>query len=196
MDRTDLRPSALPGCAEPESPPQGPSPENPLVITTPAADVVQRAMASGRVSQHQPLSPGAGQTTSGPQGAAEDGQHPGSTSTDRPAGIGRKFATWRRNWQPGGDPGQVSAFVAVLLLAVFGVAAMPMRATSRTLRRPDSDELDAIAEPLARIACRHLPMDLLGPDMVDLVAAAKATNSYATAGPLIVPRVTTTLEEY
>ncbi len=93
-----------------------------------------------------------------------------------------------------GDPRTVGAALAVLL----GVASMlAARAVARrwTLRTPTHEQSRAIADPAARIACRHLPMAALGPDVTDAVEIAAAVSDYATDGPLLTTRATPTLED-
>jgi hypothetical protein len=108
----------------------------------------------------------------------------GSTSTE-----GVRPLRWRRRYAPGGEPEQVKDVIGGLFIAAVVAAGLVYRNSQRTLRKPTPRELDAIASPLARIACRWLPMHLLGPDLLDATAAVKATSDYVGSGPLIVSRV-------
>jgi hypothetical protein len=56
---------------------------------------------------------------------------------------------------------------------------------NRAFRQPTPRERDDIARPLARIAVRHLPLDLIGDDLADITEATVATHDYVSAGPLL-----------
>lgn len=66
------------------------------------------------------------------------------------------------------------------------VVARAARWRGWEIRTPTSEQAEDIVTPLANIACRRLPMDLIGPDLADIGAAAAAVDSYAKAGPLAV----------
>lgn len=53
-----------------------------------------------------------------------------------------------------------------------------------TFRVPTQDEVDAFAEPTARILTHHLPLDKIDGDLVDLGRAARAAHDYVTKAPL------------
>jgi hypothetical protein len=92
----------------------------------------------------------------------------------------------RWTWKPSGDPGDVSETIAgLLIIAVAGLAAVIARGGRRQLRQPTKDQADDLGAPLARIACRHLPMALLSPDLKDLGAFAGALRGYVDDGPLL-----------
>jgi hypothetical protein len=93
--------------------------------------------------------------------------------------------------KPGGDPEQVRVVIAGLLLMVTATLGVLAARRGREFRQPDRGERDAIARPLARIAVRHLPLDLIGPDLADATEATVAVHNYVSAGALLVdPRVT------
>lgn len=46
------------------------------------------------------------------------------------------------------------------------------------LRMPTDGELEDITEPLGRVAVRHLPMELLSPDIRDSTSSARALYGY------------------
>lgn len=108
-----------------------------------------------------------------------------TTSSDGPSKTG--WRRWRRWWTPSGDPAVIAPAVAggVLLLAAF--AGRGVRKRGAQLRQPTKRQADDIAEPLTRIACRHLPLAALGPDIPDFAAASAAIDGYLNDGPLIVP---------
>lgn len=192
MDPTDpLRLSALPMFAEPtprDDPPAQTPPaarQQPQVRATapePApASPLGRLASQGVISR---LLPPRDRPTTGPADDRPE-QPPGSTSTDR-AGPPLR---WRRRYAPGGEPAEIQEFLGYLILGLIAAAGLTLRSRHKTLRTPDRQQLDAMSRPLARVACRHLPMHLLGPDVLDLTKAARATSDYATAGPLVIPRV-------
>lgn len=83
---------------------------------------------------------------------------------------------------------------AVALAGLLGVATLAAAWVvqrksrgQRTLRQPTSLESDRIALPLARIAARLVPADLLVPSLADGIMAMSATGAYLTAGPLVIP---------
>ena len=53
----------------------------------------------------------------------------------------------------------------------------------KKLRLPTVTQAEDIAAPLARIAVRFLPMDKLGPVLMDLAEAGTATQAYVTNAP-------------
>ena len=87
----------------------------------------------------------------------------------------------------GGDPRQVAQVIGGLLILLTGTLALLANQRGRTFRQPTARQRDDIAEPLARIAVRHLPLDALGPDLADATAAAVALHSYVMDGPLTPP---------
>jgi hypothetical protein len=92
----------------------------------------------------------------------------------------------RWTWKPSGDPGDVAETIAgLLIIAAAGLAAVVARGGRRQLRQPTRDQADDLGAPLARIACRHLPMALLSPDLKDVGAFAGALRGYVDDGPLI-----------
>lgn len=75
----------------------------------------------------------------------------------------------------------------ILGLVVAGVAAVVAWRGRRELRRPTGQQLDDIAAPLARIAVRHVPAELLNADLADGLLAAGAIGAYLGDGKLIRP---------
>ena len=71
------------------------------------------------------------------------------------------------------------------MLLIAGLSALARVTRGLELRTPTPRQRDDVAEPLARIACRHLPMDAVGPDLLDATTAAAALHTYALDGPLI-----------
>jgi hypothetical protein len=119
----------------------------------------------------------------------------------RPATVG---AATRTGTSSPGDPAPVrigakEAAIAVgglVGVAAFAAAWVVQRRTrqERTVRQPTDGELDDIAAPLARLACRFIPAGALVPVITDGIMAASATGAYVTNGPLIVPNVRTAKE--
>lgn len=85
-----------------------------------------------------------------------------------------------------GDPETVAEILGGLLIAGIGTLGLWLARHGRHLRIPTPDQRDAIAEPVARIACRHLPMARLGPDIADGAIAVFATQDYLMCERLIV----------
>jgi hypothetical protein len=52
-------------------------------------------------------------------------------------------------------------------------------------RQPTEPQIDGVAVPLGRIIARHLPTDVIGPDLIDVTKAAGAAHRYWLDGPLI-----------
>jgi hypothetical protein len=80
------------------------------------------------------------------------------------------------------------AFAGLLVLGARIGDRLVARAKGKALRAPSREQADDIAEPLARIACRHLPMDALSPDLTDAGLAAAAIDAYVHDGDLITER--------
>jgi len=77
----------------------------------------------------------------------------------------------------------------LLGVATLGCAWLVQRRSrgQKTLRQPSDVESSRIAAPLARIASRLVPADLLAPSLADGIMAMSATGAYLTAGPLVIP---------
>jgi hypothetical protein len=88
----------------------------------------------------------------------------------------------------------VKVFAGLLLVALGFWSAYLLRRGAR-FRLPTIGEQMDICGPLAEIACRHLPMAAIGPDVVDMTSAVAATNHYVTRAPLITPLHTQTEED-
>jgi hypothetical protein len=88
------------------------------------------------------------------------------------------------SWVPGGDPAEVGALLGGLLVLALGAYAGFLKKRGGYFRMPTENERDDITLPLGRIAVRHLPMHLVGPDLKDFAESGAATHSYVTAGPL------------
>ena len=81
----------------------------------------------------------------------------------------------------------VSRLIAGLLLVASTVPVLLLARQGRSFRRPTEQQARDIADPLARIAVRHLPLEVIGADLADGIDAAIATNAYVTDGPLTEP---------
>lgn len=69
-------------------------------------------------------------------------------------------------------------------LGFIGAAWVVRQRKGRKLRQPTKAQKQNMAEPLARIAGRHVPVDWLNADLVDLVEAGSAFGAYVNDGPL------------
>jgi hypothetical protein len=83
------------------------------------------------------------------------------------------------------------ALAGLIGVATLGAAWLIQRKShgTKTFRQPTGDEAGNIAAPLARIAARCIPSDLLAPSIADAIAAMSATGAYVTSGPIIIPNV-------
>lgn len=78
-----------------------------------------------------------------------------------------------------------AATLAVVGIAVVGAARAVRALSGRLLRKPTKPQQRAIAEPLGRLAGRHLPGWLVNEDMKDLIEAGGALSAYLEDGPLL-----------
>jgi hypothetical protein len=86
---------------------------------------------------------------------------------------------------PGGDPEKVAKVVGGLLVLTIATLSILARRRGREVRQATPRQRDDIAQPVARILVRHLPLDALGPDLVDITEAVVATHEYLLDGPLV-----------
>lgn len=82
------------------------------------------------------------------------------------------------------EPRDFAALTRGVLRALTAGAAAILINVGRQLRRPDADQLDAIARPLASILVRHLPIEKLGDDLLDLADLGGGIAEYAADGPI------------
>jgi hypothetical protein len=119
----------------------------------------------------------------GDQGAALD-----PSPTDGELSRRTGTSTDRRTWRAGGDPDKV----AMVLSGLFALAARFLDRVAavrgRELRQPTKVQRADVAEPLARIAVRHLPLQALNDDLTDAFEALLAVEAYVDDGPLITWR--------
>jgi hypothetical protein len=128
---------------------------------------------------------------------AQSGQRTDDTTDTRPPDTGSTSGERRRRWrwEASGNPDDVADVLAGLfVLAVGGLAAAVARGGRRRLRKPTERQADDIGAPLAAIACRHLPMGLLGKDLKDLGLFAGALQAYVEGGPDDGPLLTRTTD--
>lgn len=131
-------------------------------------------------------------STSGPSPEqTEEHRPPISPADDLPApplpSLEPPAAT-RTRTSATGDPVAAGRVVAGLLVIVAGIAAGLLARTGRHLRQPTKQQVSEIADPIGRIAARHLPSEFIGRDLADVTEAAAATHAYVLddyAGPLV-----------
>jgi hypothetical protein len=132
----------------------------------------------------------------------EPSPSPSPASGSQPGPAGRKSAPDRATrpaptgttsddgprWESGGDALKVAVLIGGLFLAA--TAGMHWLASRKGLqvRQPTPKQRDGFAEPLARIACRHLPLQKLDDDFLDAAEAGTALHDWVAGGP--VPLVT------
>lgn len=124
-------------------------------------------------SPGEPASPPASPPASSPDDVPPP---PIVSSPDRPAAA--------RTRTSGTEVGKT---LGGLLVIVVGFTAALLARRGRALRQPRPSQVDDIAMPLGRIAARHLPVDMIGPDLADVTESAAALHRYLLddAGPLI-----------
>lgn len=83
------------------------------------------------------------------------------------------------------DYAQASRVLHGLIAIACGIAFTTLARRGLRFRQPTIAEISGFTDPLGRVAARHLPMDLVGPDLLDLTEAAAAGHSYVLAGPII-----------
>jgi hypothetical protein len=162
---------------EPTEPPRGHQRRRPLR----AAGYTQR-----REPEPVPRADPADSNTADPVAPPGPGEPGGPPPAERPDDE-RPFTTGSTDRAPGGDPDKVATVLGGLFLIALGTVSFLARRRERQLRMPTPRQLEDIAQPLARIACRHLPMDALGPDLIDGTEALVAVHGYVLDGPLIEP---------
>lgn len=81
----------------------------------------------------------------------------------------------------------MSATIGSLLLVVAGFGAWVASRRGWDLRVPDEVERADMSDPIAAIMLRHVAVDWLNEDMVDVVRATAAVTAYAQTGPLHRP---------
>ena len=85
-----------------------------------------------------------------------------------------------------GDPKVGARVVAGLIALACGVAFTMFARRGLIFRQPTRGQVDDVADPLGAIIARHLPLDVVGPDLLDATAAAAAAHGYVIDGPLVV----------
>lgn len=84
-----------------------------------------------------------------------------------------------------GDPKVGARVVAGLIALACGVAFTLFSRRGLVFRQPTRGQVDDIADPLGQIIARHLPTEIIGPDLLDGTAAAAAIHGYIIDGPLV-----------
>jgi hypothetical protein len=114
----------------------------------------------------------------------EDGRRSVGADPDRPTDTSSAGSTSGR-LRPGGDPENTAkALTGLLLVFTLGLAWVA-RKRGWEFRSPTQEEASDMMTPVARIAVRRLPMDLLNPDIYDFAEAVSAFDSYAKADVLL-----------
>lgn len=84
-----------------------------------------------------------------------------------------------------GDPRVGARVVAGLIALACGIAFTAFSRRGLLFRQPTREQVDDVATPIGAIIARHLPTDIIGPDLLDGTAAAAAIHGYVIDGPLI-----------
>ncbi len=80
-----------------------------------------------------------------------------------------------------------SKLVKGLLKIVIVSAEALLGRMGREFRRPEEHQIDGVAQPLARIAVRHLDLSYISDDLLDLTEAGGGLSDYILEGP-VAPR--------
>lgn len=83
------------------------------------------------------------------------------------------------------DYAAASKVLQGLIAIACGIAFTAFARRRLVFRQPTPKEITGFSDPLGRIAARHLPMDLIGPDLLDATEAAAAAHGYVLAGPIV-----------
>jgi hypothetical protein len=159
-----------------------PSPSQPPSFLVPLPNLApKRPYRPNDESPNQPPQPSPETPETSPHPSDLDDEPSEYDEPDSP----RTTTSTRR--KSGGDPRQVAQVIGGLLVLLTATLALLANQRGRTFRQPTVRERDDIAQPLARIAVRHLPLDALGPDLADATMAAVALHGYVMAGPLTPP---------
>lgn len=84
-----------------------------------------------------------------------------------------------------GSSREAGKVLAGLVVIALGITAAILARRGRGLRQPTPPQLAEICDPVGRIAARHLPLDLIGPDLADATEAAAAVHGYVLDGPMV-----------
>lgn len=89
------------------------------------------------------------------------------------------------------DPSIAAGTLAGLLVIVAGIVGGLLARSGRRLRQPTEKQIGRVADPLAGIAARHLPVGMLNDDLADVTKAAAGIHAYVLdeSGPLITRTV-------
>lgn len=134
-----------------------------------------------------------------PEGATVDSPRPGPSEGEPPGDGGPPRSRTGSSPAPsagsGGRPRQVvqaelALAVGGALVVLAGIAGWLLRRPGLRLRQPEQADVKAVAEPVARIVTRHVPLDLapgIALSIWDGCQAAGAAMAYANRGPLLQP---------
>lgn len=132
----------------------------------------------------------------------ETPSRPGPTSPDpspAPPPIPSPDRPGRTRTFSAGDAETAKRVVAGLLAILCGAAFTAFARRGRHFRQPTQRDVDGVSTPLGRIIARHLPIDIIGPDLVDATEAVAAGHTYVLAGRIVTrvqePIPTTSLED-
>lgn len=77
----------------------------------------------------------------------------------------------------------VKGLLKILIVATEAIVGR----AGREFRRPEEHQIDGVAQPLARIAVRHLDLSYISDDLMDLTEAGGELSGYILEGP-VAPR--------
>lgn len=142
------------------------------VINRGAATLPRFASPADHLEEPETLHPSWGSESPSPSPSESEPERVGDLPT-------RTAISSASRAKPSGDPLNTAKVLAGLLLMAVGAVAWAGRRRGLRVRKPTREEANDISAPIARIMCRHLPMDSIGPDLADIGEAAAAISEYA-----------------
>jgi hypothetical protein len=121
-------------------------------------------------------------------GSPQDSPESPFDPSERPSPLPDPEGPTRRSWagraHGAGEPRQAARILAGVFWMGLRMAQGILYRRGRWFRLPDQQQMDDIAGPLGRILVRYLPLDVVGPTLVDATEAVAAGHAYTMAGPL------------
>lgn len=118
--------------------------------------------------------------------ASDSGQYPPLSRKPATSGTRTRTSASTGDADPKLTAELTAAALGVVVAAIAFAVQLRRGARRRQLREPSNAQLDDMAAPLARIAGRHLPVEVLNKDLVDGLIFAGAAGRYLRDGDLLV----------
>jgi hypothetical protein len=133
-----------------------------------------------------PTTPEPSPGMSGPQPASSPDESPAPPpvlSPDRRTRTGIFSAPG--DGRSAGDPSVAREVIAGLIGIACLWAYTLFGRRGYDFRQPTEPQIGDVARPLGKLVARHLPTDVIGPDLIDITHAAAGAHRYVIAGPLV-----------